>query len=187
MLDFYTWYPADGKSERGDHPVVRMPLRQWMLAITKYADRLLTDLDGVDWDAGIKALQRAWIGRSEVRQIVHRLRMAQGAAGRFLHHIALGHAVGLMSISSSYLASLLHIHSTLVHSVVGCTAGCRHQVSAGGRRWQQPFTRCAAGGVHHPPRHGVQFSALVLLSSVLTDHPEGLCLWCCCQHADGSS
>jgi hypothetical protein len=43
-----------------------MPLRQWMLAITRYADRLLADLDGVDWDAGIKALQRAWIGRSEV-------------------------------------------------------------------------------------------------------------------------
>lgn len=58
--------PADGKSERGDHPVVRMPLRQWMLAITRYADRLLGDLEAVDWDAGIKALQRAWIGRSEV-------------------------------------------------------------------------------------------------------------------------
>jgi leucyl-tRNA synthetase len=47
--------------------VVRMPLRQWMLAITRYADRLLGDLEAVDWDAGIKALQRAWIGRSEVR------------------------------------------------------------------------------------------------------------------------
>jgi leucyl-tRNA synthetase len=54
----------DGKSERGGHPVVRMPLRQWMLRITAYADRLEKDLDGLDWHEGIKALQRNWIGRS---------------------------------------------------------------------------------------------------------------------------
>ncbi|RIK78816.1 MAG: leucine--tRNA ligase [Planctomycetota bacterium] len=55
---------VDGKSERGGHPVVRMPLRQWMLRITAYADRLERDLDGLDWHEGIKALQRNWIGRS---------------------------------------------------------------------------------------------------------------------------
>lgn len=54
----------DGKSEVGGHPVVRMPLRQWMLRITAYADRLENDLDGVDWSEGIKLLQRNWIGRS---------------------------------------------------------------------------------------------------------------------------
>ena len=54
----------DGKSERGGHPVVRMPLRQWMLRITAYADRLEKDLEAVDWSEGIKALQRNWIGRS---------------------------------------------------------------------------------------------------------------------------
>lgn len=54
----------DGKSERGGHPVVRMPLRQWMLRITAYADRLEKDLDGLDWHDGIKALQRNWIGKS---------------------------------------------------------------------------------------------------------------------------
>ena len=54
----------DGKSERGGHPVVRMPLRQWMLRITAYADRLEKDLDALDWSEGIKALQRNWIGRS---------------------------------------------------------------------------------------------------------------------------
>ena len=54
----------DGKSERGGHPVVRMPLRQWMLRITAYADRLENDLDTLDWSEGIKALQRNWIGRS---------------------------------------------------------------------------------------------------------------------------
>ncbi|HYO24699.1 MAG TPA: leucine--tRNA ligase [Lacipirellulaceae bacterium] len=54
----------DGKSEVGGHPVVRMPLRQWKLRITAYADRLERDLEGLDWHEGIKALQRNWIGRS---------------------------------------------------------------------------------------------------------------------------
>jgi leucyl-tRNA synthetase len=54
----------DGKSERGSHPVQRIPLRQWMLRITAYADRLLADLDGLDWSTGIKKLQSDWIGRS---------------------------------------------------------------------------------------------------------------------------
>ncbi len=54
----------EGKSERGGHPVVRMPLRQWMLRITAYADRLEKGLDGLDWSEGIKLLQRNWIGRS---------------------------------------------------------------------------------------------------------------------------
>ena len=53
-----------GMSERGDHPVVRIPLRQWMLGITAYAERLLDDLDSVNWPESIKALQRNWIGKS---------------------------------------------------------------------------------------------------------------------------
>jgi leucyl-tRNA synthetase len=55
---------VNGRSEVGGHPVVRMPLRQWMLRITAYADRLENDLEGLDWSEGIKALQRNWIGRS---------------------------------------------------------------------------------------------------------------------------
>ena len=54
----------DGKSERGSHPVQRMPLRQWMLRITEYAERLEQDLDGLAWSEGIKTMQREWIGRS---------------------------------------------------------------------------------------------------------------------------
>ena len=54
----------DGKSERGEHPVERLPLRQWMLAITRYAERLLDELDLVNWPESIKLLQRNWIGRS---------------------------------------------------------------------------------------------------------------------------
>ncbi|HEY2895109.1 MAG TPA: class I tRNA ligase family protein, partial [Pirellulales bacterium] len=53
-----------GLSERGSHPVVRIPLRQWMLRITAYADRLEQDLAGLDWSESIKTLQRNWIGRS---------------------------------------------------------------------------------------------------------------------------
>ncbi|HLJ09606.1 MAG TPA: leucine--tRNA ligase, partial [Planctomycetaceae bacterium] len=59
----------DGKSERGGHPVVRIPLRQWMLRITAYAERLLDDLDTVDWPESIKLLQRNWIGRSEGAEV----------------------------------------------------------------------------------------------------------------------
>ncbi len=54
----------DGKSERGGHPVKRIPLRQWMLRITSYAERLLDGLEVLDWPVGIKKLQQDWIGRS---------------------------------------------------------------------------------------------------------------------------
>jgi leucyl-tRNA synthetase len=58
----------DGRSERGDHPVVRMPLRQWQLRITAYADRLAADLDGLDWPE-TRDKQRDWIGRSEGAEV----------------------------------------------------------------------------------------------------------------------
>ncbi len=54
----------DGKSERGGYDVIRKPMRQWMLKITAYADRLLDDLDELDWPESIKDMQRNWIGRS---------------------------------------------------------------------------------------------------------------------------
>jgi leucyl-tRNA synthetase len=56
---------VDGKSERGGHPVYRVPMRQWMLKITAYAERLLEGLDKLDWPEGTKELQRNWIGKSE--------------------------------------------------------------------------------------------------------------------------
>ncbi len=59
----------DGKTERGGFPVIRKPMRQWMLRITAYADRLIDDLDLVDWPESIKEMQRNWIGRSEGAQI----------------------------------------------------------------------------------------------------------------------
>ena len=59
----------DGKSERGGHPVVRMPLKQWLLRITEYAERLLNDLELVDWSPAIKEMQRNWIGKSEGAEV----------------------------------------------------------------------------------------------------------------------
>ncbi|MEE9298277.1 MAG: leucine--tRNA ligase [Acidimicrobiia bacterium] len=59
----------DGRSDRGDHPVYRRPLRQWMLRITAYADRLIDDLALVDWPESVKAMQRNWIGRSDGARI----------------------------------------------------------------------------------------------------------------------
>ncbi len=55
----------DGLSERGNHPVVRRPMKQWVLKITAYADRLLDGLNDLDWPESIKEMQRNWIGRSE--------------------------------------------------------------------------------------------------------------------------
>lgn len=66
----------DGKSERGGHAVIRQPMRQWMLKITDYADRLLEDLENLDWPENIKKMQKDWIGRSEGASI--RFKVAGG-------------------------------------------------------------------------------------------------------------
>ncbi|CAI7781326.1 unnamed protein product [Closterium sp. NIES-54] len=72
---------VDGVSERGGHPVIRKPMRQWMLRITEYADRLLDDLDGLDWPESVKEMQRNWIGRSEGAEVEFAIAdMADGSA-----------------------------------------------------------------------------------------------------------
>ncbi len=63
----------DGKSERGGHPVIRKPMRQWVLKITEYAERLLADIETLDWPEGIKEMQRNWIGRSEGAEVTFRI------------------------------------------------------------------------------------------------------------------
>ncbi|WP_025729963.1 leucine--tRNA ligase [Heyndrickxia ginsengihumi] len=70
----------DGKSERGGHPVERRPMRQWMLKITAYADRLLEDLEDLDWPESIKDMQRNWIGRSEGAEVTFQI---EGNDGKF--------------------------------------------------------------------------------------------------------
>ena len=86
QADMYVnWCPAlgtvlandeviDGKSERGGHPVERKAMRQWMIRITDYAERLLNDLDKIDWPEATKARQREWIGRSEGAQITFKIK-----------------------------------------------------------------------------------------------------------------
>ena len=63
----------NGKSERGDHPVFRVPMKQWMLKITDYAEKLLEGLDDLDWPKGIKDLQKNWIGKSKGAHISFQL------------------------------------------------------------------------------------------------------------------
>ncbi|WP_347549213.1 leucine--tRNA ligase [Pseudalkalibacillus hwajinpoensis] len=63
----------DGKSERGGHPVVRKPMKQWVLKITEYADRLLEDLEELDWSDSIKEMQRNWIGKSEGAEVTFKI------------------------------------------------------------------------------------------------------------------
>ncbi|NLF18135.1 MAG: leucine--tRNA ligase [Lentisphaerae bacterium] len=63
----------NGRSERGNHPVVRRPMKQWVLRITAYAERLLNDLEGLDWPEGIKEMQRNWIGRSTGAEVDFRV------------------------------------------------------------------------------------------------------------------
>ncbi len=72
----------EGLSDRGNHPVYRRPLRQWMLRITEYAERLLTDLDELDWPEPIKLMQRNWIGRSEGADVDFALASDAAAAAR---------------------------------------------------------------------------------------------------------
>jgi len=65
---------VDGKTERGGYPIYRRNMKQWMLRITKYADRLLAGLDNLDWPENIKEMQRNWIGRSVGAQITFKVK-----------------------------------------------------------------------------------------------------------------
>ena len=69
---------VNGVSERGGHPCVRKKMRQWMLRITEYAERLLDGLEGLDWSDGMKDMQRAWIGKSSGALIDFQMQQAKG-------------------------------------------------------------------------------------------------------------
>jgi len=69
----------EGRSERGNHPVFKRPMRQWMMRITKYADRLADELEELDWPEPVKLMQRNWIGRSEGAQVRFRVYVNQPA------------------------------------------------------------------------------------------------------------
>lgn len=73
---------ANGRSDVGNYPVYRRRMRQWMLRITAFADRLLTDLDPLDWPDSLKLMQRNWVGRSEGADVYFTTRAADGAQHR---------------------------------------------------------------------------------------------------------
>ena len=74
---------ADGRSDRGNFPVFKRNMRQWMMRITAYADRLIDDLDLLDWTDSIKAMQRNWIGRSDGARVHFAI---AGRADHRVHH-----------------------------------------------------------------------------------------------------
>ena len=112
----------DGKSERGSHPVVRMPLKQWMLRITAYADRLANELDDLGWPDSIKALQRNWIGRSVGAEVDFAIDSVSGTA--LAAGSAAGHAKPEPVASASPLTertSLVRVYTTRPDTLFGVT------------------------------------------------------------------
>ncbi len=95
----------DGKSERGGHPVERRPMKQWMLKITAYADRLLEDLEEIDWPESIKDMQRNWIGRSEGAEVNFQNRWHMMKHSLFLQLVQIHYLVQRML----YLLQNIHL------------------------------------------------------------------------------
>ena len=77
---------VDGKSEVGGFPVVRKPMRQWMLRITAYAERLWQDLDTIDWTDSLKEMQRNWIGRSEGAEVCFTAANSEGGSASMFYN-----------------------------------------------------------------------------------------------------
>ncbi|MCC7020690.1 MAG: leucine--tRNA ligase [Ardenticatenales bacterium] len=111
---------ADGRSERGNFPVYKRPLKQWMLRITAYADRLVADLDDVDWPESLKTMQRNWIGRSE------------GALVDFALDDGSGRSVRVFTTRPDTLFGATYVVLAPDHPLVGAatTAAAREAVNA---------------------------------------------------------
>src|SRR5919197_2058660 len=111
----------DGKSEIGGFPVVRRPMRQWMLRITAYAERLLNELEGLDWPEGIKLLQRNWIGKSEGAEIQFKVAQASSLRYHSCFHDASGHALRR------------HLHGARARTFIGRSSRDRRAVATSAR------------------------------------------------------
>ena len=107
-----------GVSERGGHPVVRIPLRQWMLRITAYADRLEKELEGLDWPASIKKLQCDWIGRSTGAEVDFYVPPSGAAGGSFETWKAARAAAGF---PEKQAGDALRIYTTRPDTLYGVT------------------------------------------------------------------
>jgi leucyl-tRNA synthetase len=100
----------DGMSERGNHPCQRRPLRQWMLRITAYADRLMNDLEQLNWPESIKTMQRDWIGRSEGAEVDFRVKSPSGATG--------GHSIRVFTTRPDTLFGATYMVLSPEHSLI---------------------------------------------------------------------
>jgi len=107
-----------GVSERGGHPVVRIPLRQWMLRITAYADRLDRELERLDWPASIKKLQRDWIGRSTGAEVDFFIAPADGGDAAFQDWKKLRAEAGLPERAPD---DVLRVYTTRPDTLYGVT------------------------------------------------------------------
>ncbi|MFN7813753.1 MAG: leucine--tRNA ligase, partial [Planctomycetia bacterium] len=107
-----------GVSERGGHPVVRIPLRQWMLRITAYADRLERELEGLDWPASIKKLQSDWIGRSTGAEVDFPIVEGDAAGAGFAAWKA---ARGRTGFPEQPAADVLRVYTTRPDTLYGVT------------------------------------------------------------------
>lgn len=105
----------DGRSERGDHPVVRLKLKQWMLRITSYADRLAEELSELAWPESIKYMQRNWIGRSVGAEVDFRIAASEGSFEKWTaDHQAAG-------FSNDAEADVIRIYTTRPDTLFGVT------------------------------------------------------------------
>ncbi len=108
----------EGRSERGNHPVYRRPLRQWMLRITKYAERLIDDLEGLDWPEPIKIMQRNWVGRSTGAEVVFPLADHwQIVDGQWMRK----DATASQPLSLSYCPHAIKVYTTRPDTLFGAT------------------------------------------------------------------
>lgn len=139
----------DGLSERGNHPVIRKPMKQWMLKITAYGDRLLEDLDDLDWPESIKEMQRNWIGRSEGVQLAFEVPGVTGLDG---------------DDGGDGAAGKLEVYTTRPDTLFGATYLVVRRVARGARGQQaaicsRSFPRLAQNSRStHPPNAPPKFT-----------------------------
>ncbi len=131
---------AEGRSERGDHPVFKRPLRQWMMRITAYAERLGADLDRLDWPESLKLMQRNWIGRSEGAWIDFRVPgFGEGVSGK---------AVRVFTTRPDTLFGATYMVLAPEHPLVDAIAG--KDWGDAPAPWRGAFPGAPAGGFGSP-------------------------------------
>jgi leucyl-tRNA synthetase len=108
----------DGKSEVGGFPVIRKPMKQWMLRITAYAERLLDDLDTIDWSDSLKEMQRNWIGRSEGAEVKFQVSSVQGSGTENLK-LNTEHSITVFTTRPDTLFGATYMVLSPEHKLVG--------------------------------------------------------------------